>query len=72
MDAGGARRHVLQGRSVTLNGRSAVAARLIPALAAHPALRNPAFAAPVTREGGQGRDRSGGGEGFTSRAGAAP
>ena len=36
-------------RVVTLAGQSAAAARLIPALAADPALRDPAFTAPVTR-----------------------
>jgi len=32
-----------------ISGQSPAAARLIPALAADPAFRNPAFAAPVTR-----------------------
>ncbi len=32
-----------------INGQSPAAARLIPALAADPSFRNPAFAAPVTR-----------------------
>lgn len=32
-----------------ISGQSAAAARLIPALAAEPSLRNPAFVAPVTR-----------------------
>lgn len=37
-----------------LNGQAAAAARLIPALAAEPTLKNPVFAAPVTRtENGQ-------------------
>ena len=40
---------------VTLNGQAAAAARLIPLLAADPALRRVAFAAPVTRTGA-GRD----------------
>lgn len=39
----------LRSRVLTLAGQSAVAARLIPALAAAPALRDPAFTAPVTR-----------------------
>jgi general secretion pathway protein L len=39
----------LRGRVLTLAGQSAAAARLIPALAAVPSLRDPAFAAPVTR-----------------------
>jgi general secretion pathway protein L len=38
-----------QQRKITINGRSAGAARLIGALAADDALKNPAFAAPVTR-----------------------
>lgn len=59
----------MHGRIITFSGRSAAAARLIPALAAHPALRDPAFAAPVMRESGQGGR---GGEGFTIRAEAAP
>lgn len=36
-------------RKLSLSGRSATAARLISALSADPALRNPAFDAPVTR-----------------------
>lgn len=39
----------LRGGKVTLSGRSNAAARLIGALAASGAFRNPAFAAPVTR-----------------------
>jgi len=39
----------LRDRVLTLSGQSASAARLIPILAADPALRSPAFAAPVTR-----------------------
>jgi general secretion pathway protein L len=35
--------------TLTVSGQSPAAARLIPALAADPAFRNPAFAAPVTR-----------------------
>ncbi len=38
-------------RVLALTGQSAAAARLIPALAADPALRDPAFTAPVTRNG---------------------
>ena len=45
----------LRQRALTLTGRSASAARLIPLLAADPAFRNAAFAAPVTRvEGADG------------------
>lgn len=40
---------VLRGRKLTLNGRSAGAARLIGALAGDGGFRNPSFAAPVTR-----------------------
>ena len=39
----------LRQRVITITGQSAVAARLIPALAADPAIRDPAFTAPVTR-----------------------
>ena len=39
----------LRDRALSIAGQSAAAARLIPALAADPAIRNPAFAAPVTR-----------------------
>ena len=39
----------LRGRTLAFTGRSAAAARLIPALSADPIIRNPAFAAPVTR-----------------------
>ena len=46
----------LRGRVLTLAGQSAAAARLIPALAAAPALRDPAFAAPVTRNEAAGAD----------------
>ncbi len=44
----------LQHRRLAVTGRSARAARLIGLLAANPVIRNPAFAAPVTRapEGG--------------------
>ncbi len=40
---------MLRDRALTLTGQSAAAARLIPALAADPAFRDPVFAAPVTR-----------------------
>ncbi len=53
-------------RVVTLSGQAASAARLIPALAADPAFRDPAFAAPVTR------NETTRGEGFSIRAEAAP
>ncbi len=39
----------LRDRVVTMGGESAAAARLIPALAADPAIGNPGFTAPVTR-----------------------
>jgi general secretion pathway protein L len=39
----------LQKRQVTLEGQSAAAARLLTTLSANPAVRNAAFAAPVTR-----------------------
>lgn len=39
----------LRDRALTLTGQSGSAARLIPALAADPAFRDPVFAAPVTR-----------------------
>jgi general secretion pathway protein L len=39
----------LRDRQITLSGRSASAPRLITGLSADPAIRNPAFAAPVTR-----------------------
>jgi general secretion pathway protein L len=45
----------LHDRQLVLEGQSAAAARLIPALAANPLLHNPAFAAPVTRSE-SGRD----------------
>lgn len=45
----------LRARTLTLSGRSGSASRLIPLLAAEPALRGAAFAAPVTRvEGARG------------------
>ena len=53
-------------RTVTVSGQSAGAARLIAALAAERSIRNPAFAAPVTRNEGT---RS---EGFSIRAEVAP
>ena len=56
----------LQGRVLTLTGQSAAAARLIALLAAEPALRNPAFTAPVTR------NEPGRAEGFAIRAEVAP
>ena len=39
----------LRDRVATFSGQSSQAARLIPALAADPAVRNPVFSAPVTR-----------------------
>ncbi len=39
----------MNGRTVTLNGQSASAAKLIGLLAADPTISNPAFSAPVTR-----------------------
>jgi general secretion pathway protein L len=48
-------------RKLSISGRSASAARLIGALAANPALRNPTFAAPVVR------DETNGGEMFSIR-----
>lgn len=39
----------LTGRKLTINGQSASAAKLIGALSANPAIRNPSFVAPVTR-----------------------
>lgn len=56
----------LRARMLTMAGQSAGAARLIAALAADPGLRNPAFAAPVTR--GEGTRV----EGFSIRAEMAP
>lgn len=54
------------GRGIVMSGQSAAAARLIGALAADPALRNPSFAAPVTRNDTTGT------EGFSIRAEMAP
>lgn len=56
----------LQSRTLTLTGQSAAAARLIAALAADPAIRNPAFTAPVTR------NDAGRSEGFAIRAEVGP
>ena len=56
----------IRSRMVTMSGQSGAAARLIAALAADPAVRNPAFSAPVTREDG------GRAEGFSIRAEIAP
>ncbi len=42
----------LRARRLALEGKAASAAALIPLLAAAPSLRDPSFAAPVTREGG--------------------
>lgn len=53
-------------RIVTISGQSAGAARLIAALAADRGIRNPAFAAPVTRNEGTRA------EGFSIRAEVAP
>jgi general secretion pathway protein L len=49
-------------RKLTISGRSAAAARLIGAMAAHPLIHNPAFTAPVIR------DETNGGEMFSIRA----
>jgi general secretion pathway protein L len=49
-------------RKLTISGRSAGAARLIGAMAAHPLIHNPAFTAPVIR------DETNGGEMFSIRA----
>jgi len=56
----------LRARVVTISGQSGGAARLIAALAAERSIRNPAFAAPVTRNAGNH------GEGFSIRAEVAP
>ena len=56
----------LRDRALSIAGQSAAAARLIPALAADPAIRNPAFAAPVTR------NELSGIEDFSIRAEVAP
>jgi general secretion pathway protein L len=52
----------LRQRKLTISGRSAAAARLIGAMAAHLLIRNPAFAAPVIR------DETNAGETFSIRA----
>ncbi len=46
----------LRQRRLTIAGQSAAAPKLIAALAADPMFRNPAFAAPVTRNVAAGRD----------------
>jgi general secretion pathway protein L len=56
----------LRDRQMTLGGRSAGAARLITGLSADPAIRDAAFAAPVTRIEGASADV------FSIRAGIAP
>ena len=56
----------LQGRKLTLGGRSEAAVRLIGVLASEPALANPAFAAPVFRTIGDHGDQ------FTISADLAP
>ena len=56
----------LRARIVTISGQSAGAAKLIAALAAEHSIRNPAFAAPVTRNEGTHN------EGFSIRAEMAP
>jgi general secretion pathway protein L len=56
----------LKQRQLLLRGQSANAARLIAALAADPAIRNPSFAAPVTRAAAGGPDL------FSITADAAP
>ncbi len=52
----------LRDRMLTIIGQSAAAAKLIPALAADPGIRDPVFAAPVTR------NETTGTEAFTIRA----
>lgn len=56
----------LHGRVLTLTGQSGAAARLISALSTNPALRDPAFIAPVTRNETAKADE------FSIRAGLAP
>jgi general secretion pathway protein L len=46
----------LKQRQIALRGQSANAALLISALSAEPSLRNPSFAAPVTRAASGGSD----------------
>ena len=53
-------------RRVTISGRSGASARLIGAMAANPAVHNPAFTAPVIR------DETNGGEMFSIRAEIGP
>ena len=53
-------------RQIAISGRSTQAARLIPALSIDPSIRNPSFAAPVTRTGSNGADL------FSIRAELAP
>jgi general secretion pathway protein L len=56
----------LREREITVGGRSASAPRLITALSSDPAVRNAAFAAPVTRVQGANDDA------FSIKAGIAP
>jgi general secretion pathway protein L len=56
----------LREHEITLGGRSASAPRLITALSSDPAIRNAAFAAPVTRVQGANEDA------FSIKAGIAP
>jgi general secretion pathway protein L len=56
----------LREREITIGGRSASAPRLITALSSDPAVRNAAFAAPVTRVQGASDDA------FSIKAGIAP
>jgi len=56
----------MRARIVTISGQSAGAAKLIAVLAAERSIRNPAFAAPVTRNEGTHN------EGFSIRAEVAP
>ena len=53
-------------RKLAFGGRSAAAARLIAAMAAHPLIHNPAFVAPVIR------DETNGGQMFSIRADVTP
>jgi general secretion pathway protein L len=52
----------LRQRKLSIAGRSAAAAKLIGAMAAHPLIRNPAFVAPVIR------DETNGGQMFSIRS----
>ena len=56
----------LRQRKLAFGGRSAAAARLIGAMAAHPLVRNPAFVAPVIR------DETNGGQMFSIRSDLGP